>query len=409
MDLDNFTNKQKTAFVGMNSQGKTYALETIKKKYKDEVIFIANETKANETLKNSTDSSPLVSWLERLLDLSALKTLIDNQINSVNFDDINQLNNINVGLKNSTVNYKGLISADITTNSNQWHSPGSGETFYGQLMLIEKIISSGAENPIKYLLIDEPESFLHPSLYINMCYLLKRLSKMVKVIIATHSPNILNHFIDDLDEIIIVNNGKYTRLNNTVFYSNLINDNKKIYSLDNGYTTTKAALSHFHEYFDIFIKPIILNSVFSKIVVIGEGIGEKILFDCIQNEYDNDLYLSSVSFVTLYGKDFIPLVISILSSMGLKTLVVFDEDLNSKDEINIAINDVIKNLSNKMICFNEDIETELDIKKNKSKTFKSIYVPSVIKNLYVDRDVKLLNLIQRIRDEIYELLEIKED
>ena len=176
-----------------------------------------------------------------------------------------------------------------------------------------------------------------------------------------------------------------------------------------GFYLRNLSLSHFHEYFDIFIKPIILNSVFSKIVVIGEGIGEKILFDCIQNEYDNDLYLSSVSFVTLYGKDFIPLVISILSSMGLKTLVVFDEDLNSKDEINIAINDVIKNLSNKMICFNEDIETELDIKKNKSKTFKSIYVPSVIKNLYVDRDVKLLNLIQRIRDEIYELLEIKED
>ena len=409
MNTDDFIKTQKTVFVGMNSQGKTFALETLKKKYKDEVIFIANETKANETLKNSTDSSPLVSWLERLLDLKALKDLIDTQIDSISFDDINVLNNINVGLKNSTQNYKGLISAEIKTNSNQWGEPGSGETFYGQLMIIEKIINSGVDNPIKYLLIDEPESFLHPSLYINMCYLLKRLSRKVKVIIATHSPIILGYFIDDLEEIIIVNNGQYRRLETTTFYSSLIKNNTKIYSIDNGYKTTKEALAHFNEYFDIFIKPIILNSVFSKIVVIGEGLSEKILFDCIQNEYGNDLYLSSVSFVTLYGKDFIPFVIAILKDMGIKTVVVFDEDLKSTDEINVAINEYIKHNSDKIINFKEDIETELDIEKNKSKTFKSVYVPSVIKNLYVDRNVKLLNLIQRIKKQIDELIKIKED
>lgn len=172
---DLIKNNDKLVLVGMNSQGKTNSLESLKKIYKNEAIFVANETKANESLKNSTDSSPLITWLERLLNLNKLKELIDEQISEVDFSEVNRENSVNVGLQNSTINYKGLISAEITTKSNKWGIPGSGETFYGQLMIIEKILEKGGNNPIKLLIIDEPETFLHPSLYINMCALLKKL------------------------------------------------------------------------------------------------------------------------------------------------------------------------------------------------------------------------------------------
>lgn len=392
----------KLALVGMNSQGKTNGLESLKKIYKNECIFVANETKANESLKNSTDSSPLITWLERLLDLNKLKELIDKQIAEVDFSELNRENSVNVGLQNSTINYKGLISAKITTKSNEWGDPGSGETFYGQLMIIEKILEKGGSNPIKLLIIDEPETFLHPSLYINMCALLKKISVAVKVVISTHSPEILKYFIDDLEEVIVVNNGKFKKLNSTDFYISL-KDNIEIYKEGKGYTSTKESLLHFNSYFDVFLKPIILESLFSKTVVIGEGVAESVLFECVKNKYNSDYKLASVNFVTLYGKDFIPLLILIFRDIGLNVFTIYDKDSCKTDETTSYINNYIEENSSVKIGFEEDIETTLGIEKNNKKYFKSIIVPNTIKTFYLEQNEKLFELIDNIKNKIDEI------
>ncbi len=399
---DLIKNNDKLVLVGMNSQGKTNSLESLKKIYKNEAIFVANETKANESLKNSTDSSPLITWLERLLNLNKLKELIDEQISEVDFSEVNRENSVNVGLQNSTINYKGLISAEITTKSNKWGIPGSGETFYGQLMIIEKILEKGGNNPIKLLIIDEPETFLHPSLYINMCALLKKISRSVKIVISTHSPEILKYFIDDLEEIVVVNNGEFKKLESTNFYINLKNY-IQIYNDGKGYQSTKQALLNFNSYFDVFLKPIILECLFSKVVIIGEGVAEKVLFECVKNKYNSDYKLASVNFVTLYGKDFIPLLILIFKNIGLNVFTIYDKDPGKTDETTIYINNYIEENSNIKIGFEEDIETELEIEKINNKYFKSMIVPNTIKTMYLEQNEKLLKLINNIKNKINEI------
>ena len=399
---DLIKNNEKLVLVGMNSQGKTSGLESLKKIYKNEAIFVANETKANESLKNSTDSSPLITWLERLLDLNKLKKVIDKQISEIDFSEINKENSVNVRLQNSTINYKGLISADITTKSNKWGIPGSGETFYGQLMIIEKMLENVEDNPIKLLMIDEPETFLHPSLYVNICALLRKISKNIKVVISTHSPEILKYFIDDLEEIIIVKNGKFKKLEKTEFYINLKRE-IQIYGEGKKYKSTEQALSKFNSYFDVFLKPIILECLFSEIVVIGEGVAEKVLFECVKNKYDSDYKLASVNFITVYGKDFIPLLILIFKNIGLKVFTIYDKDSDKKDEPTVYINAYIEKNCDAKICFEEDIETELEIEKDSNKYFKSIIVPNTIKTMYLKNNEKLLNLISNIKNQIDKL------
>lgn len=400
MELENIIqNKNKIALVGMNSQGKTYSLSKFAKSHKDETIYVANETKADESLKNSTDSSPLVIWLERLLDLEQLKNLIDNQIKNVDFTETNQNNNVNVSLKNSTINYKGLIATDIVTNSNDWKLPGSGEVFYGELLIIEKMLSNNLDNPIKYLIIDEPETFLHPSLYINMCSLLKKISNNVRVIISTHSPLILKYFIDELNEIIVVSKGNFNQLKLSRDYI-IMKDNIDLYSKSNCYKTTKKALEHFENYFEVFIKPVIFECLFSRVVVIGEGLGEQIIFECFKNKYLNFSKISSASFITFYGKDFIPLLINIIKDIGLEVVVIYDKDSNkSKDnEINNFINEFIEKNVEHRIGFNIDLEERLGIQRENDGTFKSIVVPSEIRNMYLNNDDKILSLLQEIKD-----------
>lgn len=404
-------NKNIDIYLGLNSQGKTFKLEELNKQYKDECIYISNETKANEAIKNSTDSSPLIKWLERLLNINEIQEIIDRQINTIDMSDINEKSNININLKSSMKNYKGLISAEITTDSNQWKKAGSGETFFGELLLIEKMLSSVNNNPIKCLIIDEPETFLHPSLNYSVCSVLKRISKYVKIIVATHSPEFVKNIVDDLSYIIFVQNGIYTRLKSNEIY---IDELKKIPLYNNSETlfdSTKKALEMINEYFKIFLMPKIIECLFSKCIIIGEGVAEQILFQCFKDKMKDSNYLSDISFQTLYGKDFIPFFSEILKELNIKSLIIFDED-NDKEknkEKHIAYNNAIKS-NNNTISFSNNLEDEinLEISNNikKNSIYKSVISPILIENAYIDNNNRLLRIIIKIDVVIKEMLSI---
>ena len=203
----NQNNLERLALVGTNSQGKTYALDQFSKRpeVKNCSISVWSEVKADEGIKSSADSTTLISWLNRLIDMSDLKTKIDEKISSLDFTSVNVDNSINVGLKNDFASYKGVISAEISTSSNSFGKPGAGEKFLGQLYLISKILDDNTDEYYKYLIVDEPERHLHPSLYLKMATTLNKISKHgIKVIISTHSPIIVKYFIEDTNEIIKV-------------------------------------------------------------------------------------------------------------------------------------------------------------------------------------------------------------
>ena len=191
------------ALVGTNSQGKTYMInQEFKGSKSKKAILIMNEVKADENLKNSTDTSTLITWLNSLLDNTNAKKALQEEINKVDLSSINENSFLNIGLSNNLESYKGIISAEIETDSNQWHKPGSGEKFLGQLLLISKILEDNKDDTYEYLVIDEPEQHLHPSLYIKVAKILNKISNQgIKVIIATHSPIITQYFVDDTSEI----------------------------------------------------------------------------------------------------------------------------------------------------------------------------------------------------------------
>lgn len=394
------------ALVGPNSQGKSTALQKFKN---SDCILIDNEVKANEYIKNSVSSSPLIQWLEKLLDINFIQDKIKEQLKSIDLADINNLTNVTVNLDSATKDYKGLVNVDIITSSNQWKKPGSGETFVAELLLIKKMLKPDIQNPIKYLVIDEPETFLHPSLFIKVCDVLKEISQYTKIIIATHSPEFLNYFVDDLGSIIYVQDGSYKQLYNNdecLDYFNRIPFYNKILSMTNEelennkecFKSITKILNKLDGYFNIFIKPKIIQSLFAKVVVLGEGRSEKILFECFKEEKRHQNYMGNVDFIDLYGKEFMLYFSKILNIFGIKTIIIFDEDKNRSDELNLSLNKELLSLS--CISFEYDLEKYLLIEKEKSRDFKPIFSPISIYNMYKDRDEKVIKLIDRIEDYI---------
>ena len=162
-------NIERLALVGTNSQGKSYAIsQEFKGAIAKQTILVANEVKADENLKNTADSSTFISWLNTLLDNTNAKKAIQEEIDKIDLSSINDDSFLSISINNNLDSYKGIVNAEIKTDSNQWKKPGSGERFLGQLLLMSKILEDNPDKTYKYLVIDEPEQHLHPSLYIKV-------------------------------------------------------------------------------------------------------------------------------------------------------------------------------------------------------------------------------------------------
>ena len=327
--------KKRMAFVGANSQGKTYALEQIikNKNVKDHCIAVWSEVKSDENMKNSADNSTLMTWINRLIDIQSIKDKLDEIISDLDFSEINNNSSLNVSLSNAVESFKNLIGVNVTTSSNIFGKPGSGEKFLAQLKVISKILSENTDNVYQYLIIDEPERHLHPSLFKLVGNVLKEISnKNINVIIATHSPVILKYFIEDTDEIFVFKDGVPKQVPSKKTFVNLF-DEHNIYSNDEfKYESYSLIESNREEYFELFILPLILRCVFSKCVLLGEGHIEKELFELLNEKYANDDVLMNVQTEIVFGKCFFPWVISCLNECDLKVIAVFDTDIEENDD-----------------------------------------------------------------------------
>ena len=79
-------NLERLALVGTNSQGKSYKISSeLKGAISKKTILVTNEVKADENLKNSTDTSTLIAWLNSLLDNTRAKQTIQEEIDKVDF------------------------------------------------------------------------------------------------------------------------------------------------------------------------------------------------------------------------------------------------------------------------------------------------------------------------------------
>lgn len=90
----------------------------------------------------------------------------------------------------------------------EWYTEGSNERFYlndmsdGSVrMLCWAVVLHSPELPA-LLVIDEPEAGLHPAWMRTLAEWIKTASERTQIIIATHSPDLLDHFTDRYKDVI---------------------------------------------------------------------------------------------------------------------------------------------------------------------------------------------------------------
>lgn len=386
------------ALVGTNSQGKTYALEQLSKdsEIRNCSICIWTEVKADENLKNSADGTTLVSWLNRLVDMSEIKSKIDEKISWFDFSSINNDNFINVSLANNFSSYKGIIGAEITTSSNIYNKPGAGERFLGQLYLISKILEDNNDAFYKYLIVDEPERHLHPSLYMKMSMILNKISKQgIKVIISTHSSEILSYFVEDTNEIVKMRNGNPIFIPSKAYLINLRNKY-------NVYTEEKFKFSSFCKiegyidlYFENFILNVIYRCLFSEIVIIAEGYAEDEIMKLYKERYKSNYKLGTLEYSIVFGKCFFPWIISILKELQLKIIAMYDRD--SYDDKHENLNKIIQQLADEYIMIDPKIEEKLNLPTGTDKVKLMIIE---LRKMYMENNDELEKILSLINEKV---------
>lgn len=397
-------NLNRLALVGTNSQGKTHMI-TQEFKGTKKAILVMNEVKADENLKNSTDTSTLITWLNSLLDNTKAKKALQDEIDKVDLSSINDNSFLNISLKNNLESYKGIISADIETDSNQWKKPGSGEKFLGQLLLISKILEDNKDNIYEYLVIDEPEQHLHPSLYIKVAKILNKISTQgIKVIIATHSPLITQYFVNDTIEICKVKDGVCNFLPSIEELIN-ISLNFDCYKKEElKLKDFNLIEDKFELYFKNFVFPIILKSLFCNYMLLGEGVIERKIFELYLLKYGSNMEKNDVEFAIVDGKIFFPIIISVLNKLEIKVLSLYDLDAE-KQLPQAYLNKTIEEISTSTISFKPQIEEYLNINK---EMYKDKYRGSVIlmSEFYLEQNEKLFELLEKINSKLNEIKQI---
>ena len=338
--------KNRIALVGANSQGKTYQLEQLSKACTGKVIFVESETKSDENMKNSAEKTTLIEWITELIGLDDINAVIDNIISKMRISNSNE--RIFVELKNSVKSYKGIIEFVMKSNNNSKELAGSGERVLGQLIMIDNILDDN-NSKYEYLIVDEPEAHLHPSLYYLIAKTLNNIShRGIKVAIATHSEEILKYFVEDSSEIIMMKDLNPIPLKNTDYYYHLkdgiacyedeilmMESYKKIRDKDNLYFKTIM--------FDGIYK-----ALFSNTVIIGEGVIEEELFNLYLNKYYENYYNKNVCSIISHGKEMIPWYISILNDIGINNICIYDCD-NEDSPKHKYLNEYIENNAKKKI------------------------------------------------------------
>lgn len=396
-------NLSRLALVGTNSQGKTHMItQEFKGPKGKKTILVTNEVKADENLKNSTDTSTLITWLNSLLDNTEAKKALQKEIDKVDLSSINKNSFLNISLINNLESYKGIISAEIETDSNQWKKPGSGEKFLGQLLLISKILEDNKDDTYEYLVIDEPEQHLHPSLYIKVAKILNKISTQgIKVIIATHSPIITQYFVNDTTEVCKVVDGTCNFLPSIEELLNisLQFDCYKIEDLK--LRDYKLIENKFELYFKNFVFPIILKALFCNYMLLGEGAIERKIFELYLLKYGSNMKKNDIEFAIVDGKIFFPIVISVLNKLEIKVLTLYDLDAENQT-VHSYLNQTIEELSNSAIGFKPKIEDYLNITKEMN-TGKYRGEVILMSEFYLNNNDKLLSLLENINTKLEEI------
>ena len=350
-------------YIGPNGFGKTTKLHEEKDRLissgvpEKEVLFLDSEILLLDEVKDTKDESKTMEFIVQELFMNSAtflttKIAFENQVrteitnnqalmNSI-LDDILSLNGstrspgsnfIDINTKMVFKNLVKIETKDI-----------KGKTGSGQRMqlILSLVKHSGTK---KYVFLDEPEKYSHPSSLHRTAKLIQELdANGINIYIASHSPKLLSMIDLDFDNIHIINDATHSA--KTIDFLGIVSSfafsslgsfgqkEKSFYSVP----TLKDNIKNI--YYREFIE-----SLFTKKVFLCEGINDK-FFIMKALKTDNKFYDDYCIFQT-FGKFIMPVFEKIFSSLGIETQVFFDEDTpkRSSDSKHLEIDSYLESLT----------------------------------------------------------------
>lgn len=379
-----------TILIGPNGFGKTFALDKIYRNRliengveQNEIFFMPAEIYLEDEIKDTDSSTTRSKTMEFLLtDLfnsnlidekkNELKKVIDSQI-LANQDIINSAFQDSARLNESerTKNIieestKFTLSKQVTINAVEFKSLlGSGQKYFFFMQLLKR-------SKKKYIFLDEPEQYSHPSLQNALARIIEEMLKDERELyISTHSPKLISMLNIELNSIRIINDVSHIEktLDFTSILGNLNNKlNTAILSLD------KIDKSFYlEENLNKMIKEYyyrdFLEALFTKKVILCEGFSDELFIKNVlfkSRHYYDDYFIFRVN-----GKFKIPVFADILTSIGIEVRIYFDKD-NETDHRHKDFNDYIKtNYSKHYYMFDTCLEKEIGISDQGNKVINT--------------------------------------
>lgn len=356
-------------FIGPNGYGKTYELERIKKSLFDEdgdrkdVIMLGSELVFADEMKDTVNNSFLMDYIitELLVDdeLTSIQKQFENKLDTLikdNSDMYNELRDETLNL-NSHTRTKDVIAPQKTREYKKLvkinaddlkESMGSGQKLHFLLRLIEK-------SNKKYIFLDEPENHSHPSMLNITSNLINKLSETKDVYIATHSPELLNMLNIDFNNLYIFNDSQY-KGPKRIDFRKAVNSLPDTINIENLYSNSKTYFDEEKLKTNILEihKKEFMSALFSTKVYIVEGINDQLFLKKVLNKAGKQF--EQYSIFPCYGKPHYFPFVEIFNDLGIKVILLFDEDKPS-NETNSKINNELQKM--KYYMFTEFLEKEI--------------------------------------------------
>lgn len=220
------------------------------------------------------------------------------------------------------------------------------------IRLLANMNSSSSNSSRKFLIIEEPELYLHPKAIHRLSDALKSLSNHnFQIIFATHSPIIISK--DDIPDTIILKKDYVTGT----------------YKLDSMRNLVNSKITENHKQADILFD--LTNSskiLFSDKIVLLEGKTDKITIPFLYHRISSkEKRNASIEFIPMNGGGGIPKARQILSAMDIKVYSLVDLDFCFKEaeEKNLLENENSDLKMCKDILINICRENDIDLDEDK--------------------------------------------
>lgn len=469
-------NFNKLVIIGKNGVGKTTFVQKIIEKLESRSIksyFIKADLNIDKELKNAKDTNlqkislllnELTNFVYKIkeddlskyfqenqsfkefckkseLNLTKVQEWMDNNF----IDKTLQLDETDSDLKLINVNKPKLVNNNIfELNYHQKINMGSvfnsisdeagtGQYFYTLLKLINEILefcSETKENYL-YLIIDEPENLCHPELIIKIAKSLKSINNtIIKVICISHSNVFVNNFIENLNELVLMENRHeflqyhedlFLLKTRTIFdkIQKIFNDFKS--SNNNKIKDHSISLNQLKDiymqglnswFYNWSIKNDFINALFYNKIIICEGLNDEYFL--------NSLFLKTNIFILKsFGKFEIIFLLTLLKLFNKKIYTVYDSDISSSEikknnEWNSFWTQINALLSNECLLndfnslqFKPNLEYELNLDKDKKQymTRMNLFIKS---NLLSKSEIsKIINLQSNLKINIEKFFDTK--